>query len=1361
MRRFRRLTITSLLIILSPAKFLFADGWGTKTSIPKQLDGPGYAVVNNKIYAFAAWTGDFNGVEVYDVATDSWTTKASMPTARRFLGCAATNNKIYAIGGYILISPFYLSGVEVYDVATDSWTTKASMPTARRGMGTVELNGKIYAIGGWNDATLNGVEVYDVATDSWTTKASMPTARDFLACVVANGKIYAIGGYIDTPPYYFNGVEVYDVATDSWTTKASMPTARHSATSAVVNNKIYVIGGYGTGNVYLSTVEEYDPATDSWTTKASMPTARRSPACGEVYNKIYVIGGKNQYGLPTVVEDYGCKVSGYVYYSDEITPFPGARVKIVSISTETATTDSGGYYKLIAGPYNTWILSVSSANYSFYPASVTYLNLNSDQNQNFRRVAGNPNLSWTGEAGYLSDGVEPNVGSSSDTYTYRVKYTDTENDAPKSGYPRVRIKKSGVDVQLLPMNYVSGAYTTGAIYSTSTSLSPGEDYTYIFEAYDVWNASATQFISGSGPDGKAYIKGTVKFPNGTPMGTVKMTLQYGLESQTQYTNSSGTYLFSLLDAGLNYALTPSSYSYYLFNPSSQTYSSLSDNQIQDFYRVNRTTLTWTGEVEYESDGLEPHLATTPGVQFTYRIRYLDDDDDPPDINYPRLRILKSGTTVRDAVMNEVDSLDKTYLDGKLYFYQTTLPSGRDYNYYLIVKDTFNLTYQTLTLSGPIVSTSPPQLLWTGETGYENDGLNPEVGTLQTTFYFRILYRDTDNDPPKAGYPKVHIRKAGVPITGSPFTMSSTGGTNYINGVVYYYNISNLSPSLDYTYYFETYDEYDKSATTSELNAPDVNTLPQLSWTGEAGYENDGLNPEGGATYTTYYFRIKYTDQDNQEPKTGYPKVHILKDGSLFLSATMQYISGLYNTGAIYQTQIILSTPSMTYAYYFETYDILGGSATTISKDAPDVSGREPILFEPAFSPQVGTTTMTYTFTVKYFDPDGDLPASGYPKVSLKLDQTAVVIATMTYVSGAIYSCSTLIPTPGKNYVYVMEAKDLYGWQSNTIENNGPQVSGYKPGLEFTETYPQSVKPRENFTITIKYTDQDNDPPLSGYPRAVFFLDGVEILSKTMTYISGDPMDALYSYTTNLSTLSAGYSYYFETYDKFTFGGLVKTNPRSLTVASPPTPPMVTQDSVKDGETVTTSQIVLSWVASDPDSDDPLTYHLYLSDPVSPPKTAVSFKAAALLSATTVQMKLVYSGKQTSYRLYSVQPGVVYFWRVDAENSYGVLSQGSLYAFKTLSIPEDKVFNYPNPFNPNREKTNIVFSAAEDGTAGVKVYSEFAELLFEGTVPVRKGSNIYPYDGKDTNGETLKSGSYVLLIKVDGKLKKNIILVLKK
>jgi len=62
----------------------------------------------------------------------------------------------------------------------------------------------------------------------------------------------------------------------------------------------------------------------------------------------------------------------------------------------------------------------------------------------------------------------------------------------------------------------------------------------------------------------------------------------------------------------------------------------------------------------------------------------------------------------------------------------------------------NLANQTANRTGPIVEikTNKPTLTYTGETGFETDGVNPNQGSKYTDFEFRILYSDLDNETPQ-------------------------------------------------------------------------------------------------------------------------------------------------------------------------------------------------------------------------------------------------------------------------------------------------------------------------------------------------------------------------------------------------------------------------------------------------------------------------------------------------------------------------------------------------------------------------------------------------------------------------------------
>ncbi|NLI56615.1 hypothetical protein GX420_06525, partial [bacterium] len=138
-----------------------------------------------------------------------------------------------------------------------------------------------------------------------------------------------------------------------------------------------------------------------------------------------------------------------------------------------------------------------SLEWNFYPVN-DFTHLGSHE----MTIGSAPTLDWTGEVGYEGDGVEPSSGSPSTTFTYRVKYTDADNDAPLSGYPKVHILKSSVEISGSPFTMIEvdtsdTTYSDGKLYTYSTTLSAGTDYTYYFEAKDANNVSATGIPTSS------------------------------------------------------------------------------------------------------------------------------------------------------------------------------------------------------------------------------------------------------------------------------------------------------------------------------------------------------------------------------------------------------------------------------------------------------------------------------------------------------------------------------------------------------------------------------------------------------------------------------------------------------------------------------------------------------------------------------------------------------------------------------------------------------------------------------------------------------------------------------------------------
>ncbi len=187
-------------------------------------------------------------------------------------------------------------------------------------------------------------------------------------------------------------------------------------------------------------------------------------------------------------------------------------------------------------------------------------------------------------------------------------------------------------------------------------------------------------------------------------------------------------------------------------------------------------------------------------------------------------------------------------------YPLTLPLTSNTNYYWRVKAVDNqgaFSWSTPVSRSFTTPNHVPTLSWTGQPGYESDGVNPETGVVSTLIDFRITYTDMDNDAPASSYPKVHISKSGIAINGSPFSMTAIDAGSYSTGRKYGYSTSTLTIGTDYSYYFEARDGHNGIAIGNGANpqvGPSINGLTLI-------------NPNGGESWNaqqTYIISWTFT-----------------------------------------------------------------------------------------------------------------------------------------------------------------------------------------------------------------------------------------------------------------------------------------------------------------------------------------------------------------------------------------------------------------------------------------------------------------------------------------------------------------------
>lgn len=503
--------------------------------------------------------------------------------------------------------------------------------------------------------------------------------------------------------------------------------------------------------------------------------------------------------------------------------------------------------------------------------------------------------------------------------------------------------------------------------------------------------------------------------------------------------------------------------------------------------------------------------------------------------------------------------------------------------------------------------------------------------------------------------------------------------------------------------------------------------PSLPWTGESGYTSDGVEPDYGNFATTFTWRIQYKDLDNDA--SSYVKVHILKGGSPISGNpfNMTFVSGSPITGSTFTYSRTLSQGS-DYSYYFEASDGWLAANNTSTLNGPDVVG---------------------PFIKGYVrDPGGQ----GMGSVSLSLtgaDNRTTVTNSSGYYEflNLTYNGNfAVIPSSFSYYSFVPSSRTYSSLQTDQANQNfSRDNSTSSSSLSWTgeagyENDGVGFLPSTSTVFfRIKYTDPENDAPKSGYPKLRVLSDGTELLNSPFTLTADSSSDLNYRdgkiYKCSVFDLdNSTFTYYFEAYDIWNASSSVPGTVAFLN-SRPPSVPANSSPIAADGAYVTSSGVDLKWSAADPDGDA-ITYTLYLSPALS---IYDIFRESSL--------SIIYVGANSSFVLDNLVPGKVYYWRIKAEDPFGASTYSPVFSFKTAILPPEKAFNYPNPFRPGRENTNIVFAMPEDGSVTITFYTEFGEKVFQTSMDnLVKGSNSYGYDGKDVNGKVLFNGTYICIIK---------------
>jgi hypothetical protein len=331
-------------------------------------------------------------------------------------------------------------------------------------------------------------------------------------------------------------------------------------------------------------------------------------------------------------------------------------------------------------------------------------------------------------------------------------------------------------------------------------------------------------------------------------------------------------------------------------------------------------------------------------------------------------------------------------DGTTFYGNSVLNAGCTTNSCHTSANRLDRAYPTMT--GQVFNVAPT-LSWTAETGYASDGVSPDSGASGSRFTFRVNYSDNNNNLPS--YIRVLVDKDNDGAFEDVYAMSpadNIAGNTY-HGRIYTKTVAIGSiGSSTVRYKFEAADNAALAATgppTGERTLTLLNNAPVLSWTGEAYYESDGVNPNVGGSGATFTFRVKYTDADGDCPDAN--GVGVVINGATY---ALSPEAGSCGTGRIYSTSVPIVAAG-DYTYRFTATDTAGNPATGSPASNHMVtvlsSANTPPVLDwvsegcrtDGVKPVLGLTNGDFEFKVKYTDIGDQCPASASANIQVWID----------------------------------------------------------------------------------------------------------------------------------------------------------------------------------------------------------------------------------------------------------------------------------------------------------------------------------------------------------------------------------------
>lgn len=173
------------------------------------------------------------------------------------------------------------------------------------------------------------------------------------------------------------------------------------------------------------------------------------------------------------------------------------------IAASDAPTSAGDYHTVVLSPCTNAATSTALPSDDFDDDSRPQSYAGDMGADEVLVAAGTPYLTWTGELGYVLDGVDPDADGSGSGFTFRVEYSDENNDPPDDIDVWVDLDDSGTydigeNTGLLEADAGDTDFTDGKIYTRTIPLTrTGDgDLAYRFWAWDGTNPALGWPVAG-------------------------------------------------------------------------------------------------------------------------------------------------------------------------------------------------------------------------------------------------------------------------------------------------------------------------------------------------------------------------------------------------------------------------------------------------------------------------------------------------------------------------------------------------------------------------------------------------------------------------------------------------------------------------------------------------------------------------------------------------------------------------------------------------------------------------------------------------------------------------------------------------